>query len=78
MLTQSEIDTLLDNADVEEHVFFNKLLVVAYRLGNNYVVHGKGGVIDPANFDIEKGRKAARQDASNQLWVLEGYRNHRF
>lgn len=75
-ITQAEIDEQLNTAQVQEHIFFGKLLVVAYLLSNGFVVHGKGGVIDPKQFDLEKGRKAARQDASNQLWLLEGYKRH--
>jgi|GEM_PF-6268590 hypothetical protein len=74
---QVEIDEKLDNAQVEERIFFdNKLLVVAYLLTNGFVVLGKAGVIHRNNFDLERGREIARKDASDQLWLLEGYKRH--
>jgi hypothetical protein len=45
--------------------------VVSYKLFNGFVIRGEGS---PANFDMEIGRKYAREDVENQLWKLEGYR----
>lgn len=73
-VTQAEIDALLDAAVVEEHVFHGKELVASYRLENGFTVTGRGACVDPANFDLEIGRRVAREDAANQLWKLEGYR----
>lgn len=73
-VTQAEIDALLDLAQTQEHVFWEKELVVSYRLPCGFTVLGRGACIDPANFDLEIGRKVARDDAANQLWQLEGYR----
>jgi hypothetical protein len=73
-VTQEEIDALVDASDVQEHVFWDKELLVSYRLPCGFTVTGRAACIDPANFDLEIGRRVARQDASNQLWKLEGYR----
>ncbi|MEH2138570.1 Gp49 family protein [Nostoc sp.] len=73
-ITQEQIDTLLDNAQTQEHVFWDKELLVSYRLESGFTVTGRGACVDPANFDLEIGRRVAREDAANQLWVLEGYR----
>jgi len=69
-----QIKQLLDNADIEEHIFWNKELIVSYQLENGFTIAGRGAVIDPDNFNLEIGRKVARQDAERQLWQLEGYR----
>ena len=72
-VTKSQIDRILDTADKQEHVFWDKELVVSYLLPNGFSIVGRGACVDPANFDIEIGRSVARDDAENQLWKLEGY-----
>lgn len=47
-------------------------------LPNGFTVgSGESACIDPNNFDIELGRKYAKEraivDATNELWKLEGY-----
>lgn len=74
-VTQEQIDKLLDSAEIQEFTFFGKDHQVCYKLADSgFTVIGRGACVDPANFDIEIGRKVARQDASNQLWRLEGYK----
>jgi hypothetical protein len=38
-----------------------------------YVVIGKSVPADPENFDVELGKKFAKEDAIRQLWPLEAY-----
>ena len=40
---------------------------------NGFVVVGKSAPASPENFDKEKGRRFAYEDAIKQLWPLEGY-----
>ncbi|MEM9150633.1 MAG: Gp49 family protein [Cyanobacteria bacterium P01_F01_bin.3] len=68
------IDALLNAADVQEHVFWGKELVVSYRLPSGFTVLGRGACVDPQQFDINIGRQVAREMAANELWQLEGYR----
>ena len=70
---KERIDYLLNNAETQEHIFWGKELVVSFKLASGFTVSGRGACVDPANFDIEIGRKVAREDAENQLWQLEGY-----
>ena len=72
-ITQEHINGLLDLSETQEHIFRDKELVVSYKLPNGFTIAGRGACVDPANFDIEIGRKVAREDAENQLWKLEGY-----
>lgn len=73
-VSQEQIDALLDNAQSQEHIFWDKELVVSYKLESGFTVTGRGACVDPANFDLEIGRRVARNDAASQLWQLEGYR----
>lgn len=72
-VTLEQINRLLDAAETEEHVFWGKELLVSYRLPSGFTVTGRAAVVDPSNFDIEKGREIARESAENQMWLLEGY-----
>lgn len=74
-VTPEEIQKLLDGAEKQEQVFFGKVLVVVYRFHTRggFTVVGKGSCIDPKNFDLEIGRRVAREDVEHQLWQLEGY-----
>jgi hypothetical protein len=72
-VTQDKIAYLLDSAETQEHIFWEKELVVSFKLPSGFTVCGRGACIDPANFDIEIGRKIARADAEKKLWELEGY-----
>lgn len=73
-ITEKHIKSLLDNAETQEVVFWNKELVVSFKLESGFTVLGRGVCVDPANFNLEVGRKVARENAENKLWELEGYR----
>jgi hypothetical protein len=70
----SDLEQLIDSAEKEEYIFFNKVLVVEYKLPSGFTVQGRAACVDPANFDLEIGRKIARDEAINQMWQLEGYK----
>lgn len=72
-ITLQQITTLIDSAEKQEHVFWDKELVISYKLPNGFTVLGRGACVDPANFNLEIGRQVAREDAMNKLWQLEGY-----
>lgn len=40
---------------------------------NGFTVVGKSAPASPENFDPEKGKRFAYEDAIKQLWPLEGY-----
>lgn len=42
-------------------------------LKNGFTVTGESACASPENFDPEIGRKIARQNAVNKIWLLEGY-----
>jgi hypothetical protein len=72
-VTSDQIKSILDNSETQEVVFWDKEVVVSYKLYNGFTILGRGACVDPANFDIEIGRRIAREQAENKLWELEGY-----
>lgn len=42
-------------------------------LKNGFTVTGESACASPENFDPEIGRKIARENARNKIWLLEGY-----
>ena len=42
-------------------------------LKNGFTVTGESACASPENFDAEIGRKIARENAVNKIWMLEGY-----
>ena len=42
-------------------------------LKNGFVIHGESACASPENFDAELGRKIARGNAVNKIWMLESY-----
>ena len=42
-------------------------------LRNGFTVTGESAFASPENFDVDIGRKIARQDAINKVWSLMGY-----
>lgn len=72
-VTPDQIKELLDTAETQEAVFWDKEVVVSYKLLSGFTVLGRGACVDPANFNIEIGRQVAREQAEDQLWQLEGY-----
>jgi hypothetical protein len=56
------------------HVFPGTTLTVCcLTLANGYTVTGESACASPENFDVELGRKIARDNAKQKIWALEGY-----
>jgi Phage protein (N4 Gp49/phage Sf6 gene 66) family len=49
------------------------LTVCCLKLANGFTVTGESACASPENFDIELGRKIARENAKQKIWALEGY-----
>lgn len=47
--------------------------VCALELKNGFHVVGESAAASPENFDVEIGRRIARDNARNKIWALEGY-----
>jgi hypothetical protein len=85
-LTQRQINALLDSAETKEHVSYNQgssgeltEITVTYVFKNiddqsrSLTIDGRGRFMgSPDDFDLEKGRKYAREEAFYQLQSLKG------
>lgn len=49
------------------------LTICVLEMANGFTVIGKSAPASPENFDEEKGKRFAYEDAIKQLWPLEGY-----
>ena len=71
-LTPQLIDDVI--ADEQYHVFEGSCLTVCcMTLRNGFTVTGESACASPENFNVELGRKIARENARNKIWQLEGY-----
>ena len=71
-LTPELIDAVI--TDEQYHVFEGTTLTVCcLTLRNGFTVTGESAAASPENFDVEIGRKIARQNAREKIWALEGY-----
>lgn len=52
----------------------NNVTICALVLQNGFVIIGKSACVDPANYNEERGRQLAREDAIKQVWPLLGFR----
>lgn len=71
-LTPAHIDAQI--AGEEYYVFPGTCLTVCcLTLGNGFQVTGESACASLENFDVEIGRKIARENARDKIWLLEGY-----
>ena len=71
-LTPQLIDVVI--AGEQYHVFEGSCLTVCcMTLRNGFTVTGESACASPENFNVELGRKIARENARNKIWQLEGY-----
>ena len=71
-LNPAHIDSAIASEDY--YVFPGTTLTVcALTLKNGFHVVGESAAASPANFNVELGRKIARDNARNKIWALEGY-----
>ena len=71
-LTPEDIDAVI--AKEQYHLFEGTTLTVCcLTLLNGYTVTGESAPVNPENFNTEIGRKIARQNARDKIWMLEGY-----
>lgn len=59
--------------DAEDAQALGLLTFCVLVLKNGFTVTGESACASPENFDAEIGRKIARDNAINKVWMLEGY-----
>ena len=55
------------------HSVLGTLTFCVLVLKNGFTVTGESACASPENFDPEIGKKVARENARNKVWMLEGY-----
>lgn len=50
-----------------------KLTLCVLVLRNGFTVTGESACVSPENFDAQRGREIAREDAVKKVWPLMGY-----
>ena len=71
-LNPQHIDNTI--AGEQYHIFSGTTLTVCcLTLRNGFTVTGESAAASPENFDVEIGRKIARQNAREKIWALQGY-----
>lgn len=71
-LKPADIDATIVGEDY--HVFPGTTLTVCcLKLRNGFTVTGESAAASPENFDVDLGRKIARDNARNKIWAFEGY-----
>lgn len=71
-LTPADIDGVIKEEDYYV-VPGTTTTVCSLILTNGTVVVGSSACVSPENFDVEIGRKIARDNARHKIWELEGY-----
>lgn len=73
---QAKEDDLIDNPQPYVEATPDALHLLTFCvlvLKNGFTVTGDSACASPENFDAEIGRKIARENAVNKIWLLEGY-----
>jgi hypothetical protein len=60
-------------ASEEYPVFQQRLTICILTLRNGFIVTGESSCVHAANFDADRGRRLARENAVDKVWMLEGY-----
>jgi len=71
-ITPARIDEVIIGE--QYHIFENTTLTVCcLQLENGFTVTGESACASPENFNIELGKKIAKDNAKQKIWALEGY-----
>lgn len=74
-LTAPRVTMQLILSKIAKEVFFfdETLTICVLTLNNGFKVTGESACASPENFNEELGKKIARDNAVNKIWMLEGY-----
>jgi len=74
-VTPQRIEEVITGEDY--HVFNGTTLTVCcLTLANGFTVTGESACASPENFDVELGKKIARDNAKQKIWALEGNKRY--
>ncbi|WP_005537666.1 Gp49 family protein [Aggregatibacter actinomycetemcomitans] len=69
-LTYEHIKSVIKSV---EYVHVGVLTICVLTLQNGFTVTGESACLSLATYDTEIGRKIARDNAEDKIWMLEGY-----
>ncbi|MDF8330579.1 Gp49 family protein [Aeromonas salmonicida] len=69
----ADVDTIKEQAPLPPFQSHRLLTFCVITLKNGFTVTGESACASPENFSAELGRKIARENAINKVWMLEGY-----
>lgn len=70
------LESMKDRVDTVEYLYpesIPHMTIAVVLLKNGYALQGMSAPADPANFNEEKGKEFAYEDAMRKLWALEAY-----
>lgn len=70
-VTVEQIEDCIESE--EYHIFGGILTVCCLWLTNGFMVTGESACASPENFNLDLGKKIARDNAKQKIWALEGY-----
>ncbi len=71
-ITPNQVDDVISGEDY--YVFPGTTVTIALlTLQNGFTVTGESACASPENFNVELGRKIARENARDKIWALLGY-----
>ena len=76
-MTKVTDDVINAEIKIEEYVYCQSsptLTICVLALRNGFSVVGQSACVDPAEFDPEKGKELAFQDARSKVWAFLGFR----
>lgn len=73
-VTQEDIDTILEGAEIIVETIFDKCTLVSVKLANGFILTESSACVDKANYDVNVGKEICLERIINKLWELEGYK----
>lgn len=74
MVTQKDIDKLIQESQINVKTVFGKCTVVAVQLKNGFVIVESSACVDPMNYNEAMGTAICMERIKNKLWEMEGYK----
>lgn len=72
-VTQEQIDSLINTAEITTETIYDKITVVTVKLANGFCISEASGAVDPENYSEKIGKDICLERIKNKLWELEGY-----
>ena len=71
-VTMSHIESAIDE-EIYQRIEGTTITICVLRMKNGFSVTGESACISPENFDVDLGKKIAKQKALDKCWELFGF-----